>query len=76
MGVCVGVDADGQIRPVHDGSTAALDQSKISGVIRENEIGMLVGFTEEALDELAGMCTTGLRNRIQVCEQQLAREGY
>ncbi|CAF9915683.1 hypothetical protein IMSHALPRED_002673 [Imshaugia aleurites] len=65
VGVCVGVDADGQIRPVHDGSTAALDQSKISGVIRENEIGMLVGFTEEALDELAGMCTTGLRNRIQ-----------
>lgn len=67
VGVCVGVDADGQIRPVHDGSIAALDKSKVAGVIRENEIGMLVGFVEAALDDLAGMCTIGLRYRLQVC---------
>ncbi|KAF6227240.1 hypothetical protein HO133_008682 [Letharia lupina] len=65
VGVCVGVDADGQIRPVHDGSIVALDKSKVTGVIRENEIGMLVGFTEAAVDNLAGMCTTGLRYRLQ-----------
>lgn len=67
VGVCVGVDANGQIRPVHDGSIAALDKSKVTGIIRENEIGMLVGSTEAALDDLAGMCTTGLRCRLQVC---------
>ena len=67
MGVCVGVDADGQIRPVHDGSTAALDNSKVTSVIRENEIGILVGLAEVALDDLAGVCTTGLRYRLQVC---------
>ena len=66
VGVCVGVDTDGQIRPVHDGRTAALDQSKITSVIRENEIGLLVGFAEAALHDLAGMCITGLRYRIQV----------
>lgn len=67
VGVCVGVDADGQIRPVHDGSIAALDKSKVTGVIRENEFGMLVGFMEAALDDLAGMCTVGLRYKLQVC---------
>lgn len=65
MGVCVGVDADGQIRPVHNGSRAALDNSRVTGIIRENEIGMLVGLTEAALDDLAGACTAGLRYRLQ-----------
>lgn len=68
MGVCVGVDADGQIRPVHDGSPTALDKSKVTGVIRENEIGMLVGSMEAALDDLTGMWIVGLRHRLQVCE--------
>ena len=67
VGVCVGVDADGQIRPVHNGSRAALDNSRVTGIIRENEIGMLVGLTEAALDDLAGACTAGLRYRLQVC---------
>lgn len=67
MGVCVGVDADGQVRPVHDGSIAALDKSKVIGIIRENEIGMLVGLMEAAIDDLTGMCITGLRYRLQVC---------
>lgn len=71
MGVCVGVDADGQIRPVHDGSIVALDKSKVSGTIRENEIGMLIGFTEVALVDLAGTCTTGLRHKIQVCPPRM-----
>lgn len=68
MGVCVGVDDDGQIRPVHGGSIAALDKSKVNGIITENEVGMLVGFTEGALDYLVAMCTLGLRYRLQVCE--------
>ena len=67
VGVCVGVDADGEIRPIPDGSTSALDKVKIAGVIRENEIGMLVGFIESTLDVLAGVYTLGLRCRIQVC---------
>ncbi len=67
VGVCVGVDADGQVRPVHDGSIAALDKSKVIGIIRENEIGMLVGLMEAAIDDLTGMCITGLRYRLQVC---------
>ena len=66
MGVCVGVDADGQIRPVHDGSLAALDKSKVTGIIRENEIGILIGLAEAALTDLAGMWTVGLRYRLQV----------
>ncbi|CAD6590079.1 MAG: hypothetical protein ASARMPREDX12_004181 [Alectoria sarmentosa] len=65
VGVCVGVDADGQIRPVYDGSIVALDKSKVTGIIRENEIGLLIGFTEAALDDLARMSTTGLRYRLQ-----------
>lgn len=70
VGVCVGVDANGHRRAVHDGSIPALDKSKVAGIIRENEMGMLVGFTEAALDDLAGMGTTGLRYRLQVCELQ------
>ena len=66
MGVCVGVDADGELRPIPDGSTSALDKVKIAGVVKENEIGMLVGFSESTLDVLAGVYTTGLRCRIQV----------
>ena len=66
MGVCVGVDADGQIRPVHDGSPIALDKSKVTGVVRENEIGMLIIFAEAALGDLAAMWTVGLRCRLQV----------
>ena len=71
MGVCVGVDADGQMRPVQDGGKASLDKSKIAGIIRENEIGMLIGFTEVALDFLSGLCTVtvGLRYRLQVSGQ-------
>ena len=69
MGVCVGVDADGQMRPVQDGSKATLDKSKVAGIIRENEIGMLIGFTEVALDFLSGLCTVGLRYRLQVSGQ-------
>ena len=67
MGVCVGVDADGQVRPVRDGSIAALDKSKVTGIIKENEIGMLFGFMEAALHDLARLCITGLRYRLQVC---------
>lgn len=67
MGVCVGVDADGQVRPVRDGSIVALEKSKVTGIIRENEIGMLVSFIEDALDDLARLCITGLRYRLQVC---------
>lgn len=74
VGVCVGVDADGQIRPVQDGSLAALDKPRVTGVVRENEIGMLVGFTEVALDYLAGMCITALRHRLQVRVKNVARE--
>ena len=70
VGVCVGVDADGHTRPVHDGSLAALEKSKVTRVIRENEIGMLVGFMEAALDDLTGMCTVGLRYRLQVCRSE------
>ena len=66
VGVCVGVDADGQIRPVHDGSPATPDNSKVTSIIRENETGMLIGFAEAALDDLAGMWTIGLRYRLQV----------
>ena len=67
VGVCVGVDAEGELRPIPDGSTSVLDKVKIAGVIRENEIGMLVGFMESTLDVLAGVYTLGLRCRIQVC---------
>ena len=67
VGVCVGVDADGDLRPIPDDSTSVLDKVKIAGVIRENEIGMLVGFIESTLDVLAGVYTLGLRCRIQVC---------
>ena len=70
VGVCVGVDADGQVRPVYDGSIVTLDKSKVTGIIRENEIGLLIGFTEAALDDLARMSTTGLRYRLQVCRQE------
>ena len=67
VGVCVGVDADGQTRPVHDSIKAALDKPKVAGIIRENEIGMLVGFNKAALDKLTGIGITGLRCRLQVC---------
>lgn len=67
VGVCVGVDADGQVRPVHDnGSLAALDKSKVTGIIRENEIGVLIGLAEALLDDLASMWAIGLRFRLQV----------
>ena len=66
VGVCVGVDADGQIRPVHDGSQAALDKSKVIGVIRENEIGILVALAEGIFDYLAGLWIVGLRYRLEV----------
>ena len=66
MGVCVGVDADGELRPIPDGSTSALDKVKIAGVIRENEIGMLVSAIESTLDVLAGVYILGLKCRIQV----------
>lgn len=70
MGVCVGVDADGQIRPVHNGSPIALDKSKVTRIVRENEIGMLIGFAEAALGDLAAMWTDGLRCRLQVWGQE------
>ena len=63
MGVCAGVDG------VYDGSKATLDKSKVTGIIRENEIGMLIGFAEVALDVLSGLCTVGLRYRLQVSGQ-------
>ena len=66
MGVCVGVDADGQIRPVQDGNIPALDQDTVTGVIRENEVGMLVNFTEAFIDDLTAVCIIGLRYRLQV----------
>ena len=76
VGVCVGVDADGQIRPVHDdGSLAALDKSKVTAVIRENEIGVLIGLAEALLDDLASMWAIGLRFRLQVCNKKEACEG-
>ena len=66
MGVCVGVDANGQPRPVHDGSLSALDKSKVTGIIRENEIGVLIGLAEAFLGDLASMWTVGLKYRLQV----------
>ena len=67
VGVCVGVDADGQVRPVHDDvSLAALDKSKVTGIIKENEIGVLIGLAEALLDDLVSMWAIGLRFRLQV----------
>ena len=77
--MCVGVDADGHVRTVHDGGTAAQDKTTVTGIIRENETGMLVGVAEAALDDLTGMGAVGLRQRIQVCqpkEDSAADDGW
>ena len=68
VGVCVGVNAEGQpIQSQLDGlKKPVLDKSKIDAVVRENEIGLLVSSADNTLVSLASLYAVGFRHRLQV----------
>lgn len=67
VGVCVGVNADGQ--PIQsqldDLRNHVLDKSQIDAVVRENDIGLLVSSADNTL-VLASLYAVGFRRRLQV----------
>lgn len=68
VGVCVGVNAEGQpIQSQLDGlKKPVLDKSKIDAVVKENEIGLLVSSADNTLVSLASLYAVGFRHRLQV----------
>ena len=68
VGVCVGVNADGQpIESQLDSKRKpALDQNRLDAIVRENEIGLLVSSADTTLVSLASLYAVGLRHRLQV----------
>lgn len=68
VGVCVGVDADGQKRTINERSKPSFDRALIDSITTENEIGLVVDSADMILVSLANMSTIGLRQRLQVCQ--------
>ena len=67
VGICVGVQAEGQpIKSRLDSQRkATLEKSAIDAVVQENEVGLLVLSADTSLLYLSNMCTSGLRHRLQ-----------
>ncbi|KAL2040070.1 hypothetical protein N7G274_006973 [Stereocaulon virgatum] len=66
VGVCVGVNADGQPiqSQLEDLRNHVLDKSQIDAVVRENDIGLLVSSADNTL-VLASLYAVGFRRRLQ-----------
>lgn len=67
VGVCVGVDADGQKITINDRSRPSFNRAKIDSITTENEIGLVLDSADMMLVSLARMFTIGIRQRLQVC---------
>ena len=67
VGICAGVQAEGQpIKSQLDSQRKpTLDRSAVDAVVRENEVGLLVGSADMTLLYLSNMYTIGLRHRLQ-----------
>ena len=67
VGISVGVQAEGQpIKSQLDSQRKPiLDKSAVDAVVRENEVGLLVGSADISLLYLCNMCTIGLKHRLQ-----------
>ena len=69
----VGVHAEGQsIKSQLDSQRKSmLDKSAVEAVVRENEIGLLVGSADISLLYLCNMCTIGLKHRLQASRSSI-----
>ena len=67
VGVCVGVDADGQPTKLSPEGPKAqrAEKQEIESVMRENEIGLFIAAADNGLFHLAINFAYGLRNRLQ-----------
>lgn len=67
VGNYAGVQAEGQsIKSQLDIQRKfTLDKSALEAVVRENEVGLLVGSADISLLYLCNMCTIGLKHRLQ-----------
>lgn len=67
VGVCVGVDANGQPKISPEGPKAQrAEKEEVKSVMRENEIGLFIAAADNGLFHLAINFAYGLRNRLQV----------
>lgn len=68
VGLCINVNANVErIRSsMHNDMLSNTERTKIDAVMSENEAGIFVAFTESVFAPLAGICTLGLRQRLQV----------
>ena len=67
VGICVGVQAEGQpIKSRLDSQRKpTLEKSAVDSVVRENEVGLLVLSADTSLLYLSNMCISGLKHRLQ-----------
>ena len=67
VGTYGGVQAEGQsIKSQLDSQKKPiLDKSVVEAVVRENEVGLLVGSADLSFLYLCNMCTIGLKHRLQ-----------
>ncbi len=67
VGICAGVQTEGQpIKSQLDSQRKpTLDKAAVDAVVRENEVGLLVGSADISLLYLSNMCTIGLKHRLQ-----------
>ena len=67
VGVCVGVDANGQPTklPPDGPKTQRAEKEEIESVMRENEIGLFIAAADNGIFHLAINFAYGLRNRLQ-----------
>lgn len=68
VGVCVGVDADGQKMTINDRCRPSFDRAKLDSITTENGIGLVLDSADMMLLNLASMFTVGFRQKLQVCE--------
>jgi hypothetical protein len=68
VGVCVSVDQNGKILPVtsKDAAKRAADAQRISAVMKENEVGLWIGFADDVITLFSTTFVLNLRARIQV----------
>lgn len=66
VGVCVGINTDGQKISMNDRGRPTFDRARLDAIVRENELGLLVDSADMALLSLANMSTAGFRHRLQV----------
>ena len=67
VGISGGVQAEGQLikSQLDSQRKPKLDKSAVDAVVRENEVGLLVGSADISLLYLCNMCTIGLKHRLQ-----------